>query len=106
LQMVPRPTAVVAMNDLTAIGVMRALRQHGLRVPEDVSVVGFDRTYFSKFYQPSLTTVDMQPRYLGRLAVKSLLELASATKPKGRDYLVPLHLVIGESTGPAPPAAQ
>jgi DNA-binding LacI/PurR family transcriptional regulator len=102
LQMTPRPTAVVAMNDLTAIGVMRAFRQHRFRVPEDVSVVGFDRTYFSEFYQPPLTTVDMQPAYLGRIAAESLLELASATKPQGRDYVVPLHLVVGESTGPAP----
>jgi len=105
LQMEPQPTAVVAMNDLTAIGVMRAFRQHGLRVPEDLSVVGFDHTYFSQYYQPSLTTVDMQPRYLGRLAARSLLELASAAKPRGRDYPVPLHLVVGESTGPVPPAA-
>jgi DNA-binding LacI/PurR family transcriptional regulator len=102
LQMTPRPTAVVAMNDLTAIGVMRAFRQHHFRVPEDVSVVGFDRTYFSEFYQPPLTTVDMQPAYLGRIAAESLLELASAAKPQGRDYVVPLHLVVGESTGPAP----
>ena len=104
LQMAPRPTAVMAMNDLTAIGVMRAFRQHGLRTPNDVSVVGFDHTYLSRFYQPPLTTVDMQPAYLGRLAAKSLLELASASAPKGRDYPVPLHLVVSESTGPAPPA--
>jgi LacI family transcriptional regulator len=105
LQMEPRPTAVVAMNDLTAIGVMRVFRQHGFRAPEDVSVIGFDHTYFSEFYQPPLTTVDMQPGYLGRMAAKSLLELASATNPQGRDYVVPLHLVVGESTGPVAPAA-
>ena len=104
LQMTPRPTAVVAMNDLTAIGVMRAFRRHGFRTPEDVSVIGFDHTYFSRFYQPPLTTVDMQPAFLGRLAAKSLLELATATTPKGRDYVVPLHLVVSESTGPVPPA--
>jgi DNA-binding LacI/PurR family transcriptional regulator len=105
VQMNPRPTAVVAMNDLTAIGVMRALRQHGLGVPEDVSVVGFDRTYLAEFYQPSLTTVDMQPAYLGRIAAESLFALATAAKPQGRDYPVPLHLVVGESTGPVSPGA-
>jgi LacI family transcriptional regulator len=105
LQMTPRPTAVVAMNDLTAIGVMRAFRQHGLRVPEDVSVVGFDRTYLAEFYHPPLTTVDMQPAYLGRIAAESLFALASAAKPQGRDYEVPLHLVVGESTGPVAAAA-
>jgi len=104
-QMTPRPTAVVAMNDLTAVGVMRAFRRHGLRVPEDVSVVGFDRTFLAEFCQPSLTTVDMQPAYLGRIAAKSLFELAAAAKPQGRDYLVPLHLVVGESTGPVASAA-
>ncbi|MBZ5514531.1 MAG: LacI family transcriptional regulator [Acidobacteriia bacterium] len=102
LRVTPRPSAVVAMNDLTAVGVIRAFRQHGLRVPEDVSVVGFDRTYLAEFYHPSLTSVDMQPEYLGRVAAESLLELATASKPQGRDYVVPLHLVVGESTGPAP----
>ena len=105
LKMTPRPTAVVAMNDLTAIGVMRAFRQAGLHVPDDLSVVGFDHTYLAEFYQPSLTSVDMQPAYLGRIAAGSLLELAAADKPQGRNYIVPLRLVVGESTGPVPPAA-
>jgi LacI family transcriptional regulator len=106
LAMNPRPTAVVAMNDLTALGVMRAFQQHGLRIPEDVSVVGFDHTYLAEFCQPSLTTVDMQPAYLGRVAAESLFALASATKPQGRDYEIALHLVIGESTGPVSPTAE
>src|SRR5439155_15562155 len=100
LQASPRPTAVVALNDLTAIGVIKALRQERLRVPEDVSVVGFDRTYLAECYIPTLTSVDMQPELLGRTAADALYELASSHKPQGKEYRIPLHLVAGESTGP------
>ena len=98
----PRPTAVIAMNDLTAFGLTRAFSRSGLRIPQDVSVVGFDKTYLAEYFTPSLTTVDMHPDQLGRLAVDCLHELSSAPKPQGKVYLIPLQLVVGESTGPAP----
>jgi LacI family transcriptional regulator len=97
-----RPTAVVAMNDLTAFGVIRALSQSGLRVPQDVSVVGFDRTFLAQYFVPSLTTVDIHPDHIGRLAVDCLHKLSTSEKPRGEEHLVDLQLIVGESTGPAP----
>jgi len=96
----PRPTAVIAMNDLTAVGVIKALHQEGLRVPQDISVVGFDRTHLAECFIPSLTTVDMHPDLLGRTAADALHELCASEK--GKAYFMPLQLVIGESTGPVP----
>jgi DNA-binding LacI/PurR family transcriptional regulator len=98
--MKPRPTAAITMNDLTAAGVIKALHQEGLRVPDDISVVGFDRTHLAECFIPSLTTVDMHPDVLGRTAADALDELCASEK--GRAYLMPLQLVIGESTGPVP----
>ena len=96
--MTPRPTAVIAMNDLTAVGVIKALHREGLRVPDDVSVVGFDRTLLAECFIPSLTTVDMHPDLLGRTAADALHELCASDK--GKEYFMPLQLVVGESTGP------
>lgn len=101
LGMSPLPTAVVAINDLTAIGVIKALRQEGLRIPEDISVAGFDKTGVAEWMVPSLTTVDIQRELLGRLAADALHELSSSANPQGKEYVVPTSLVPGESTGPA-----
>ena len=98
----PRPTAVIAMNDLTAVGVIKALHQHGLGVPGDVSVVGFDNTQLARQFIPRLTTLDMHTEVLGRLAADSLYELTSAPERGGKEYTMAVELVVGESTGPAP----
>jgi DNA-binding LacI/PurR family transcriptional regulator len=104
--MKPRPTAVIAMNDLTAVGVIKALHQKGLRVPQDVSVVGFDRTQLAECLIPSLTTVDMHPDLLGQTAADALHELCTSAKDEGKEYCMPLELVVGESTGPAPETSE
>ncbi len=101
-RMKPRPTAVIAMNDLTAVGVIKALHQVGLRVPQDVSVVGFDRTQLAQCFIPTLTAVDMHADRLGQTAADALHELCTATNGEGREYCMPLKLVVGESTGPVP----
>ena len=97
-----RPTAVIAMNDLTAFGLTRAFGRSGLRIPQDVSVVGFDRTFLAEYFTPSLTTIDMRGDQLGRLAVDCLHKLTSTPEPQGEEIVIRLQLVIGESTGPAP----
>jgi len=97
----PRPTAVIAVNDLTAIGVVKGLLRSGCRVPEDVSVTGFDKTRLAEYSNPSLTTVDIHRDLLGCLAADALHELASSENPHGKDYPVEAELVIGESSGPA-----
>jgi LacI family transcriptional regulator len=70
------PTAFVAYNDMVALGVMQALQKHHIRVPEDVSVIGFDDIEFSAVFAPGLTTIKVHTKELGELAVQKLLQLA------------------------------
>ncbi len=98
----PRPSAVVAINDLTAIGVIKGLIKSGCRVPEDVSVTGFDNTHLAEYSNPSITTVDVQREELGQLAADALCELSRSANPQGREYRISAELVLGESSGPAP----
>jgi LacI family transcriptional regulator len=102
LKLSPLPTAVVAINDLTAVGVIRAFHRNRVRVPEDVSVTGFDRTRLAEYGVPSLTTVDVHCALLGRTAADALHELSSSSSPEGKEYRIPIELIVGESSGPAP----
>ncbi|MGH9452952.1 MAG: LacI family DNA-binding transcriptional regulator [Terriglobia bacterium] len=104
MKMASRPTAVIAVNDLTAIGLINAFFERGLRVPEDISVSGFDNTYLSSYFIPRLTTVDMHPALLGRTAAEALHEASSSSNTRGKQYPIAIDLVIGKSTGPAPNA--
>ena len=105
LRLKPLVTAVVAVNDLTAVGVIKALTQAGVRVPQDVSVTGFDKTHLAEYVTPALTTVDIHRELLGSMAADALHELSSSTDAPGKEYLVSAELVIRESTGPAPARA-
>lgn len=99
-KMRPRPTAVVAVNDLTAIGVVKGLLEAGCRVPEDVSVTGFDKTRLAEYSNPSLTTVDIHRDLLGRMAADALHELTNSENAHGKEYRIGAELVIGKSSGP------
>jgi DNA-binding LacI/PurR family transcriptional regulator len=103
LRMSPRPTAVVAINDLTAVGVIKALTEGGLRVPQDISVTGFDRTNLGEYTSPTLTTVDIHRDRLGSLAADALHELSTSEDAQGKEYAISADLVIRKSTGPPPP---
>jgi DNA-binding LacI/PurR family transcriptional regulator len=98
----PRPTAVMAINDLTAVGVIKGLLKGGCRVPQDVSVTGFDNTRLAEYSNPSLTTVDVHRDMLGQMAADALHELSASAKPHGREYQIPAELILGDSSGPAP----
>jgi DNA-binding LacI/PurR family transcriptional regulator len=93
-------TALVCYNDIAAIGAIRALMNHRLRVPEDVSVVGFDDIQGAAFHNPSLTTIRQPLHEMGMVAARILLQRirGQATFPD----VVPIHpeLVIRESTCP------
>ncbi|MGP3933799.1 LacI family DNA-binding transcriptional regulator [Nonomuraea sp. KM88] len=97
----PELTAVFAANDQMALGVLRALREAGRRVPEDVSVAGFDDIPESAYYWPPLTTVRQDFGEVGRLAFHMLLDRMAGADPDGRRLVEP-ELVIRESTGAAP----
>jgi len=95
------PTAIIALNDRIAIGVINRLREDGIRVPEDVSVVGYDNIAVAEHFFPTLTTVDHQTDRLMDLAVRGLLERLnpeSAELP-AREFSVQPKLVIRKSTG-------
>lgn len=95
----PRATAIVAGNDLMALGAMFWLREHGFRVPEDVSVVGYDGLPEGLFYVPPLTTMAVDFLALGRQTVQELLEII---QPGSSDPVrLSSELIVRSSTGPA-----
>ena len=98
----PHPTAVIAGNDLLAIGVMRSLREHGLRCPEDVSVVGFNDMPFAEDLSPSLTTVHVPMFDIGVESARLLLRGIESETQDAVTVSLPVSLVVRQSTGPAP----
>lgn len=96
-----RPTAVTCYNDLVAIGVMRALRELGLDVPGDVSVIGFDDIDMASYLSVPLTTVSSPRREIGRRATRMLIQHVEAADPIPPEKVVlETDLVIRESTAP------
>jgi LacI family repressor for deo operon, udp, cdd, tsx, nupC, and nupG len=96
------PTAVFCYNDLTAIGAMRAIRSRGLRVPQDISVAGFDDLFISADTNPPLTTVRQPKAHMGALAAETLLKVLAGQECR-LEVRVPGELVIRESTAPPRP---
>lgn len=95
-------TAVLSFNDMAAIGSIRALHDAQLRVPEDVSVIGFDDIKEAAYQTPSLTTIRQPLHQMGTLAVQILLErLRSSTAPSPPEVAVEAELIVRESTGPS-----
>jgi LacI family transcriptional regulator len=101
----PRPTAIFTYNDLVAVGAMRTLAKAGIRVPEDMSVVGHDGIPMGAFTSPALTTVAHHTAELGRLAVAMLCDLLDGRSPDQVERLLPTELVVRESSGPPPAGA-
>jgi len=95
------PTAVVCCSDMSAIGAMDAIRDAGLSVPEDVSVLGFDDIEIAGYVRPALTTVRQNMIEIGRRAIELLDELIVDENLKPPEAIVPTELVVRESCGPA-----
>ena len=103
LKMKSRPTAVLCSNDMTAIGVLRHLAAEGVRVPEDVSVVGFDDIQLADYVYPPLTSVRMSRDDLARGAFALLRGIIEQPQtPTRRSVHIPTRLVVRESTGRVP----
>jgi DNA-binding LacI/PurR family transcriptional regulator len=100
LRLPERPTAIVAANDLTAIGALRAAHQRGLSVPGDVSIIGFDDIELADFVHPSLTTLRLPRHELADTFVSALSALANSPHRNGAQYKVETTLVKRSSTGP------
>src|ERR1700726_3363790 len=97
-------TALFAFNDISAIGAIHALREAGHRVPEDVSVVGFDDIQSAAFQNPALTTIRQPLREMGLIAAETLLQRIRRSGPdsEGGETMVEPKLIIRETTGRAP----
>lgn len=96
----PRPTGVMCICDTAAVGVIEGARRAGLRTPEDLSVVGFDDLEFAKWTSPPLTTVRQPLRRMGRLAVRTLLQLVHGREPDSHHVQLATSLHVRGSTGP------
>jgi DNA-binding LacI/PurR family transcriptional regulator len=101
-----RPSAVLAMSDAMAIGVLRAARELGLRVPEDLSVVGFDDIDISQHTNPPLTTVHQPIRQKGERAARLLLAVVERRDPRPEHIRLETRLIIRGSTAAAPRGRQ
>jgi len=104
LSLSEKPTAIICYNDMIAIGVLKAVRQMGLSVPQDLSVTGFDNILYSDYTQPPLTTIDQPKRFLGSEAAKMMFaQLCSNNHPvNGVPWNRKLKgmLLIRQSTAP------
>jgi DNA-binding LacI/PurR family transcriptional regulator len=105
------PTAVLCSNDMTAIGVLRSAYSSGMRVPRDLSIIGFDDIRFAQFTSPPLTTVQMSRTELARAAFQALRDHGPAPRQTPvKEYAIPTRLIVRESTdvpraaGPKPGA--
>jgi len=94
-------TALFAYNDTSAIGAIRAVRETGLRVPEDISVVGFDDIREAAYHLPSLTTVRQPLRKMGEIAAQTLVDRIAGRVNHSSPILIEPELVVRESTAQA-----
>ena len=103
LDLAERPTAIMCSNDMTAIGTLRVFSRAGLKVPREMSVIGFDDIHLAEFVYPPLTTVRMARKDLARgafEALRSAAEKLDTAHP--HTWTVPTRLIVRESTGEAP----
>jgi LacI family transcriptional regulator len=96
------PTAVFAASDLMAAGALRTLEERGIRVPEDVSLLGFDDIPLAALLRPALSTVHQDGEALGRAAGEALLQMVAEPERAAPTITVPVELVLRGSTGPVP----
>jgi LacI family transcriptional regulator len=96
-----RPSAIICVNDLMAVGAVGELRAKGIRIPQDISVTGFDNIRLSEFCSPPLTTVHIPRDDIGRTIFEQLVPAPKRPRPKPSEILVRPELIVRESTGPA-----
>jgi LacI family repressor for deo operon, udp, cdd, tsx, nupC, and nupG len=95
-----RPTAIFAANDEMAIGAINELVAHGISVPGDVSVIGFDDISFARAYNPSLTTIRQLRTEIGRQAMLMLADVLAGTPVSTEPVVIPTELVVRDSSAP------
>ena len=93
------PTAILCVNDFMAVGVLRELRDQGIRVPNDISVTGFDNIKLAEFCSPALTTAHIPRQQIGQTIFENLFPDSKGEQLIGREILIDPELVVRESTG-------
>ena len=101
-----QPTAIICVNDVMAVGALRELRERGIRVPQDMSVTGFDNVKLSEFCYPALTTLHIPRERIGHIICNCLIPAAGEVAPAEHEIVIDPEFVVRESTGPAPTAAR
>ena len=96
----PRPDAIFCFSDLLAIGAMRAVFDAGLRVPDDVAVVGVDNVEEGRFSRPSLSTISLDTPFIARESVRQIIERIEDPELPATEIVAPHNLVVRESTAP------
>jgi DNA-binding LacI/PurR family transcriptional regulator len=96
-----KPTAVLAISDMLAIGAIEQLKESGFKVPNDVSVAGFDDVPEASRIEPALTTVRQDSEEKGRRAAKFLLEMLDGQAEENRHSVLAVELIVRKSTGKA-----
>ncbi len=102
LNLPSRPTAILAINDLLAVGALRAINDFGLTVPDDISLFGYDDMPFSQYLVPRLSTASKYGEKMGREAIRLLLNRFNDPDLPPQKVKLSAQLILRESTGPAP----
>lgn len=95
-----QPTAIICVNDVTAVGALRELRERGLRVPQDMSVTGFDNVKLSEFCYPALTTVHIPRDRVGHIICDHLMPKPGKPAAANAEIVIDPEFVLRDSTGP------
>ena len=98
----PRPTAIIGANDRVAAIAMKTVQNAGLRVPQDMSIIGIDDQPFCIYLSPTLTTVDMSIIDIGNRAIQLLLDRINGKRTTTEHVTLRCPLIIRESSAPAP----
>lgn len=94
------PTAIVVANDMMALGAMQELKANGIKIPQDISIVGFDDIAFASMAEPALTTVCSPRVEIGRRAIEALVQTIKIPNQQGIEIKIPTYLIVRDSTAP------
>lgn len=94
----PKPTAIFAFNDVIALGIIKAAMELGVKIPEELSIIGFDNIPVASYFTPALSTVYSPSEELGKEAAKLLLDKIDNNEQQIRNILLPVKLILREST--------